>query len=161
MSWTTPPTFTDTNALSASQLNVLSDDLVYLYGLSSTVNIPFVLTEEDLRTTLDSNKSFWQVRHRAKYLNLYIDYSVDATYVDHLSWTVTYGAWTLSSVNPLAYSPPCYVAFDVETAGAVVGTWYEIVVDAVRHDAAHAVAGLSGSSYFRVLRMFESDTDYS
>ena len=35
MAYVVPPTFADTNALSASQLNTLSDDIEYLYGIAA------------------------------------------------------------------------------------------------------------------------------
>lgn len=41
MAWTAPPTFTDGNVLSASQLNVLVEDLNYLRGLVAGASMPF------------------------------------------------------------------------------------------------------------------------
>jgi len=154
MPFVTPPAFVDGNVLSAAQLNVLSDDIVYLHGLSSTVNIPFARTSLDLRNI----NTYWMIRHKARYLNLYIEYNVDTAWVDHLKFTLTYGAWTLASVDPVVYTSGSYISFDLDAAGpAIVGTWYEIDVQVERHDASHAQAGLSGDSWFKIERMFESD----
>ena len=153
--WVAPPTFVDTNVLSAAQLNVISDDLVYLHGLSSTVNIPFMPISIDLRNI----NTWWSIRNKSQYLNLYIQYNVDAAWVDHLSWVVKYGAWTLASVDPIVYASPSYVTFDLDALGpAVIGTWYDIQINVTMHNADHSQAGYSGGSWFSLKRMFESDT---
>jgi hypothetical protein len=41
MAWTTPPTFVTSNAASAAQLNILSDDLEFLQGIGDAPNAPF------------------------------------------------------------------------------------------------------------------------
>lgn len=41
MAYTTPPTFVDGTVLSAAQLNILSNDIEFLYGIVSGINIPF------------------------------------------------------------------------------------------------------------------------
>jgi hypothetical protein len=41
MAYTTPPTFADANVLTAAQLNILSDDIEFLYSLITGINIPF------------------------------------------------------------------------------------------------------------------------
>lgn len=155
----TPISFSDGVALSAAQLNTLAANDAFFAGLTATANIPFVQIDQDLRTTLAGNKSYYQIRHRAQYLNLYVQYSVVT--VDHLAWTLKYGAWTLASDDPIAFASPVWLAYDVTAAGAVLGTWYEIEIDAIAHNAAHAFDANYGASYFRILRMFESDTDYS
>lgn len=43
MAWTTPPTFTTGQILTASQLNVLGEDMAYLQGISLAVNPPVAL----------------------------------------------------------------------------------------------------------------------
>ena len=67
MAWSAPPTFADTNILTAAQLNILSDDVEYLYGLVSGVNVPF----NSLTTTvnLDDTNNQWLMRHVYKYLH--------------------------------------------------------------------------------------------
>ena len=158
--WQTPPTFTDADVLSAAQLNIIRDDLEFLKGLSGTVNIPFAQIDQDLRTTLASNKSYYQIRHRAQYLNMYVQWFNDGG-VDHLAWTLKYGAWTLASDDPIAFATPVWLAYDVTAAGAVDGTWYQVEVDAISHNAAHAYDSGYAYSYFRILRMFESDTSFA
>ena len=67
MAYTVRPTFADTNILTAAQLNILSDDVEYLYGLVSGVNIPF----NSIKTTINlrSNNNQWLLRHAYKYLH--------------------------------------------------------------------------------------------
>ncbi|MFZ1753627.1 MAG: hypothetical protein WBO46_18995 [Caldilineaceae bacterium] len=159
MAWQAPPTFTDTT-LSAAQLNILSDDVEYLYGLSSAVNMPFL--RDPAFQGGNNTTSYWQIRHRAQYLNAYIGYTVDAGWIDHLAWTVTYGGTTLSSTDPIAYTSPGYVAFDLDALGSfTLGNWYEITIAVRGHNAGHAVQTTFGSTEFFVYRLFESDTDYS
>ena len=154
--YTTPPVFVDA-VLSAAQLNVLSDDIEYFYGLSSTVNIPFV--HDPAFQGGNNTTSYWQIRHRARYLNIYISYFVDPTWNDHLSWTVLYGPFTLSTIDPIVYANPGYVTFDLDTLGpAVAGTWYQISVAVRAHSAAHGVQTIFGDTTFTIQRLFESDT---
>ena len=155
----TSVTFTDGEVLSAAKLSTLAANDAYFAGLAATVNVPFVQIDQDLRTTLAGNKSYYQIRHRAQYLNLYVQWAIAG--VDHLAWTLKYGAWTLASDDPIAFASPVWLAYDVTAAGAVVGDWYEIEIDAIAHDAAHAYDSGYSTDYFRVMRMFESDTDYS
>lgn len=160
MAWSTPPTFSDTSVLSAAQLNTLSDDLEYLYGLSSAVNIPFL--RDPAFQGGNNTTSYWQIRHRAQYLNVYIGYTVDGAWSDHLAWTVTYGGTTISSTDPISYTNPGYVAFDLDALGSfTLGNWYEITIAVRSHDAAHNVGTTFGGTEFYVYRIFESDTDFS
>lgn len=155
----TPVSFTDGEVLSAAKLSTLAANDAHFAGLTATVNVPFVQINQDLRTTLASNKSYWQIRHRAQYLNLYVQWAIGG--VHHLAWTLKYGAWTLASDDPIAFASPVWLAYDVTAAGAVLGTWYEVEIDAIAHDAAHAYDAGHSSDYFRVIRMFESDSSYA
>ncbi len=67
MPFVTPPTFADADILTATQLNILSDDLEYLHGLVSGVNTPF----NSLSTTVDltTSNNQWLVRHTNQYLH--------------------------------------------------------------------------------------------
>lgn len=67
MAWSAPPTFADAAILTAAQLNILSDDVEYLYGLVSGVNTPFnsITTTSNLR----SNNNQWLLRHAYQYLH--------------------------------------------------------------------------------------------
>ena len=161
MAWQTPPTFTDTDVLSAAQLNIIRDDLQYLRGLSSTVNIPSANVVCDIRTA----PTLWQIRHRAAYLNIYVDWVIDASWVDHFDLSITIGATELitGGAGPDPWVPgvasPAYFAFDVSSLTA--GTWYEIAITPIAHDGLHVVPDTTGSTRFHVLRLFESDTSFA
>jgi hypothetical protein len=67
MAWTNPPTFVDAAVLSASQLNILSDDLEYLHGFVAGGNpgqTSVVLTSD--------GDVFYLIRHLHRYLHLKI-----------------------------------------------------------------------------------------
>lgn len=161
MAWQTPPTFT-ASVLSAAQLNIISDDLEFLYGLAGTVNIPFVNVTADPRA-LQPVK--FQIRHRAAYLNLYVAWVIDAGWVDHLDVSVKIGGVELvtGGAGPDPWVPggasPKYFAFDVSSL--TVGDWYEIEINVDAHDASHAVPGATGSTSFVIQRLFESDSSYA
>lgn len=67
MAWTTPPTFVDGAILSASQLNILSDDLEELHGAiaGSNPGQPSVALPTD-------GDVFYLIRHIHPYLHLKI-----------------------------------------------------------------------------------------
>jgi len=125
--------------------------------LSSAVNIPFL--RDPAFQGGNNTTSYWQIRHRAQYLNIYIDYTVDGTWNDHLSWTVTYGGTTISSTDPIAYTTPGYVNLDLDALGSFTyGNWYEITIAVRAHSAAHAVQTTFGNTQFYVKRLFEAGT---
>jgi hypothetical protein len=73
MPYVTPPTFADGNVLSASQLNTLSDDVEFLYGVVRMTNPPFLgeeLTAGDGDT--ESSNSLWVVLHRMETLRYHM-----------------------------------------------------------------------------------------
>lgn len=65
MAYTTPPTFADNAILTAAQLNILSDNIEFLYSLISGVNIPF----SSQTLTGSGNTRKWVFRHAARYLH--------------------------------------------------------------------------------------------
>lgn len=65
MAYTTPPTFADNAILTAAQLNILSDNIEFLYSLISGVNIPF--SSQTLSGSGNTRK--WVFRHAARYLH--------------------------------------------------------------------------------------------
>ena len=160
--WRTPPTFTDTDVLSAAQLNIIRDDLQYLRGLSSTTNVPTVNVTVDPR---GGETQKWQIRHRAAFLNVYIAWFIDGGWVDHLDVSIKIGGTELitGGAGPDPWVPgvasPAYFSFDV--SGLTDGTWYEIVVDVDAHDAAHALPPATGGTSFVISRLFESDTSFA
>ena len=65
MAWTTPPTFTTGNVLTATQLNILSDNLSYLYGVLQSPMHPFHVISI---SATDAANSFY-FRYRKRYLH--------------------------------------------------------------------------------------------
>lgn len=68
MAWVSPPTFADAAVLSATQLNTLSDDLTYLYGISQSINAP-VLSMYSAGLSLTSSNNLWYFRYQLPYLH--------------------------------------------------------------------------------------------
>jgi hypothetical protein len=68
MPFTTPPTFADAAILSAAQLNILSDDISWLFGLVGGPNLPFNSLASGIVNLSSSNNS-WLLRHRHRYLH--------------------------------------------------------------------------------------------
>lgn len=68
MAYTTPPTFVNDTKLTATDLNILSNDIEYLHGLVTGVNLPV----GSLRITNDnltSTNNQWLLRHANRYLH--------------------------------------------------------------------------------------------
>lgn len=66
MAYQTPPTFTDNEIISAAQLNILSANQEFLYGITSAINGPFnsIRTGEDL---YEANNAY-RMRKQGRYL---------------------------------------------------------------------------------------------
>lgn len=155
MPYTTPPTFVDDSVLSAAQLNILADDIEYLNGLSQSVNIPFARVTENLTTA----GSYWQCRHRTQYLNVYVDWGVDPSWVDHLDLDIYIDGNNVHS-EELTGTSTKYVSIDVDAIGSppASGDWYEIEVDVVAKDGSDNYASYHGATYIYVSRIFEADS---
>lgn len=119
MAWTTPPTFTDGNVLSASQLNILSEDLSFLYGIMKAPQVAFnsLYANKDL-TSL--NNSF-----RIRYYHRYIHYRISVVlnvcnnvhlYVNGTNYTLD------TTARSAGYVYTGYV--DVVAQGLTEGTIY-------------------------------------
>src|SRR5574343_1166604 len=65
MAWTSPPTFSSGAVLTASQLNILSDDLEHLHGYVSGQNPGMA----SIVTTYDGD-SFGIIRHKQRYMHI-------------------------------------------------------------------------------------------
>ena len=120
MAWTTPPTFVTSNAFSAAQLNILSDDLEFLQGVADAPNAPF----QSLVVTADVDTTY-HIRYEG---DVYFHYkyiisgsngdAVDITlngsniYSDGVSSTGTYAGYV-----------------DITSLGLTAGTWYPIVFE--------------------------------
>lgn len=75
MSWVNPPTFTDGQPLSASQLNTLVTDLNYLRGLDSGVNTGF----REVALTSSAQDAYYRVVHSFDNLHLQFNEGNDKT----------------------------------------------------------------------------------
>ena len=68
MAYGTPPTFADASILTATQLNILSGDIEYLYGIvGATINVPFASHRRIDNFTATNNQYIAQ--HKARYLH--------------------------------------------------------------------------------------------
>lgn len=158
MPYTTPPTFVDGAPLSASQLNTLSDNQAYFAGLAQAANIPFARQTD----AFDGAASYWQCRHRSQYLNLYVEWGVDVTWVDHIALEISIDG-DLAHDENLAGTSAKYIAIDLEDLGSppAPGAWYEIEVNAITEDDTDSYVSIVGVTYFYVARLYEAATDES
>ena len=121
MAWTTPPTFVDGAILSASQLNILSADLEYLYALLQAPQ-PASSTLYANRSLTSTNNS-WRIRYKNRYLHYRA--TVAANTVNAFAIVVNGTTYTISSTpQTVGYVYSGYV--DVKAQGLTVGTIYNV-----------------------------------
>lgn len=143
MAYTAPSTFVDGNVLTASQLNILSDDVQFLFGLASRVVIPFQSIVSGAGSGIDA---IWTVRHTHRYLLYYL--SQNAATSDSLE--IFYGGSSVYSDGgnrAAPYTWAGYVDLDSTPGGLTVGTWYELSL---------AIVQLSGSGVTQCIYLLES-----
>jgi hypothetical protein len=124
MAWTTPPTFSDNAVLSAAQLNILSDDLAYLYGLLQAPQPAITTFFSNQNLTSSNNKYVFRYKHR------YLHYRVtvaDDGYGDNTNTLLELwvnGTRLLQDTNtrPTGYVYSGYV--DLNSLGLTLGTVY-------------------------------------
>lgn len=164
MAYTTPPTFSDASILTASQLNTLSDDIEFLYGVVQSPQVPFRRHSLSLQGSV---QQFYRVRHRSRYLNLRIEYIVDNAWGTHLEWALDVTTSAGSNANADS-DDGNYTSTSTATDNITVdidglsnpptdGEWYLVTVEANLHDASHVIQGTFGNSEFAILYMYESD----
>jgi len=150
MAWQTPPTFTDTDVLSAAQLNIIRDDLEYLYGLSQSVNIASVASRTD-------GINYRYIRHRLQYLHIqfnsengsglaYYDYEVKYNGAIIISGSTTAGGGGANETTT-----PTPVDLDVSPGSLTVGMWYPILITVTGN-------GTVTGNYFETRYTFESES---
>ena len=147
MAYTRPPTFVNGGILGATQLNIFSDDLEYLYGVVSAPWIPahsLVVTGDITHSTADNA---WYIRHKYQYLHfcfrwvtgndpttlrIYYDYPTETTACldtsdfTSLLDTTTYSGYSLySSTTDAAVDLSNVTNFTEPT----VGNWYNINIE--------------------------------
>ena len=152
MPYTTPPTFADDDVLSASQLNILAENIEYLYGLAQSVNIPFAQVDTGLNFQLER----YTIRHRARYLKVFVAWSVDLAHVDQIALKVTYGGVNIyDDVQLLTDSAT--LSLDLNPLTLTLATFYEITVSARVEDSMGVYAGVAGTSYVRLQGIWEAE----
>lgn len=149
MSYVTPPTFGDDSVLSASQLNVLSNDIAYLWGIAQSANIPFA------RLTLDLNyvPSVYLVRHRVRYLKVLLDVAVDTGWVHHVNVQVLYNGSTIYDVDRTTGAT---LTLDLNSLGLTNNNFYEIQVKARAEDSGGNFTPFVGNTVAYVSGVWES-----
>ena len=119
MAWTTPPTFVTSNAASAAQLNILSDDLEFLQGVAAGPNAPFQSV-----VFTNSGTATYHLRYRYRYLHYSYTVSVDPG--DDIKIKVN-GTTKVSDGAPGEATVTSYV--DLTSMGLTPGTWYPVTVE--------------------------------
>jgi len=123
MAYTTPPTFADTNVLTATQLNTLSGDVEFLYSITHGMNIPF--TSETMTGSGDSRH--WQFRRRARYLHYKARVTSNTT--DRFRISINGNYDVDDGVNRSApYTYSGYEDLTLITAVPAVGDFYEVYI---------------------------------
>lgn len=119
MAWTTPPTFVTSSPASASQLNILSDDLEFLQGIAVAPNAPF----QSLTVTADVDTTY-HIRYRYRYLHYkYVISGADGDAVD-----ITVNGSNVYSdgvANMGTYSGYA----DLNSLSLTAGAWYPVVFE--------------------------------
>jgi len=164
MDWSTPPTFAAGSALSATDLNVIRDDLLYLYGkLFHTA--PAMVEREDYVTGVqDSWKEavrLW-IDHKGSKFYYRIRVMKDASEMGNVSIRLRYytSAGVLKGTHTEGLSTPTHkVWYTATNSNAVVeisgwsltlNTLYQIVLF-VKHDKAEG----TGRVYWETSYMYE------
>jgi hypothetical protein len=126
MAYTTPPTFADNNVLSASQLNILSDDVEYLYGVVRQTNPETQMVEVAAGDSATGDETKWAIRHKTetfKYRMDLVQGTADAVRIKYGSTTV----FTDAADRSATYSYDGTV--DLTSFAFTVGDWYLITVE--------------------------------
>ena len=119
MAWTTPPTFVTSNAASAAQLNILSDDLEFLQGVAAGPNAPF---QSYVFST--SGTATYHLRYRYPYLHYSYTVSVDPG--DDVNIKVN-GTSKVHDGAPGEATVTSYV--DLTSMGLTPGSWYAVLFE--------------------------------
>jgi len=127
MAYTTPPTFADGNVLSASQLNILSDDVEFLHGIVSGVNAPFT---SDTFTDAGGNhvSRTWTKRREGRYLHYKVRITSNETadFYIYVNGVLGYHDPTNRSAT---YTWAGYIDLQALASVPAVGAFYEMYVD--------------------------------
>lgn len=127
MPYTSPPTFTTGNVLSAANLNTLSDDVEYLYGAVQQTNAASYAYELGPGSGATEVADKWRIRYKTNTLKY--DIRVEQGTLDalriKLNGTTVFNDGTDRS-NPYTYAG----TVDITSLGLTLGTWYTLTVEA-------------------------------
>lgn len=140
MAYTTPPTFADGSYLTATNLNILSDDIEYLHGRAHQVNTGCLLIDFTPGSGVTETKTVHFLRHFSntfRYRARVTQGTIDALVIKYVNsagttTTVLNDGGTNPS-NPYTWTG----TVDISSHSFVVGDYYEIRVE---------VTGQTGSS---------------
>lgn len=144
MPYQTNPTFTAGNVLTAAQLNVLSENIAYLYSLIGGPNTPF--TGEKLTGTAETRR--WTFRRKGRYLHYKMRLLSGTS--DELDIRLGSSAtieYTDATNRSSVYTWSGYIDLTTTTENPAIGDFYEFYVE---FDAV-------GTVDFRVDYFIESD----
>lgn len=142
MAYQTNPTFTDNNVLLASELNILADNIAFLYSLVSGVNQPF--TGETM--TGSGNSRSWSFRRQGRYLHYKMRMVTGTS--DELDIRIDGNIEYTDATNRAApYSWTGYVDLQATTSAPDIGEWYEVYIE----------FDFTSGNDFRVDYLIESD----
>jgi hypothetical protein len=137
MAYVTPPTFVDGNVLSATQLNILSDDIEYLHGIADAHNFGFAMRGGAASTTFD-----YYIRHKHRYLHY--QYRIETHDANEVQ--LQYGGVMIDAdmVGSIGTHNGYY---DLNSFGFTVGEWYQTAF----------IYTSSSTSYITIDYLFELD----
>lgn len=126
MAYTTNPTFADGNILTAAQLNILSDNIEFLYSLISGINVPF----SSQTLTGSGNTRKWISRRQARYLHYQFRLTTGTS--DELD--IRLGAadtieYTDATNRSAPYTWTGYLDLTATTENPAVGDFYHVFVE--------------------------------
>ena len=122
MAWTTPPTFADGDYLTAANLNILSDDVEYLYARARQVNAGFVVRTVNDSDNSNDTVSGWSVLHLSNTFRYRLSFTGNADYI-----YIRYNAVNIWQVN----TPTAGIitgTVDLTSQGLTLGTIYGLSV---------------------------------
>lgn len=144
MAYQTNPTFSDGNVLSASQLNILGDNIAFLHSIVSGVNQPF--TGQTMTGSGDSRS--YTFRRQGRYLHFQctnVTNDIDEFYI-RIEGTREFSDASNHS-GPYVYSD--VIDLTTTTAAPAVGDFYEVHAE---------IVFLSGPNELSIDYFIESDS---
>lgn len=143
MSYQIPPTFADGNVLSAAQMQILSDDIEFLYSLVSGVNTPFV---GQVMTGSGTSRAY-TFRRQGRYLHYKFRMVVGTS--DELDLRIDGTAEYTDATNRAApYTWSGYADLQATTSAPDIGEFYTAEVE----------FDFASGNDFRIDYMIESDS---